>query len=280
MRQEINKLREYRQKSEKILRLLATGNQSDLVVRKLQQNEPLEDIIEQLGGYSPNIKGAQSGLSSHRRESFTFSDRTGADGCVSPCLDETDVYHFKNGSRWTELPFGDSVIEHLLLLYFCWEYPIFSNFSKRHFARDFNTGRNKYCSPLLVNSILAVGCRFSDRVEARTVTDDLETAGEHCYLEAERLLTICRSERTVTVIQSMGLMSTWLASRGDYRKARFYAAQALRMAVEIGLHPENTSNDIFDDTCDVYNATYWGAIMLDQSVGSSLYMFCVTHQLI
>jgi hypothetical protein len=263
MRQEINKLRKYRQISEKIFDLLATGNRSDLIISKLQRKEPLEDIIEQLGGYSPSITSAQSGLSSQRRESLT-SERAKSDGYVSPGLDENDVYCFRNGSQWTELPFSDSVIEHLLLLYFCWEYPIFSSFSKRHFARDFNTGRGKFCSPLLVNSILAVGCRFSDQVEARMVIDDPETAGEHCYLEAERLLAICRGERTVTVIQSMGLMSTWLASRGNYRKARFYARQALRMAVEVGLHQENISADILDDACEVWNATYWGAFMLDQ----------------
>jgi hypothetical protein len=268
MRQEINELRTYRQKAEKILDLLATGYRSDFVISKLQQKEPLEDIIEQLGGRSPTVGSLMSGLSSQQCESLapggTDGDGQSSTGYVSPGLDETEMYCFKNGSRWTEVPLSDTVIEHLLLLYFCWEYPIFSSLSKRHFARDFNNGKSKYCSTLLVNSILAIGCRFSDQVEARMVPDDVDTAGMQCYLEAERLLSMCRGERSVTLIQSIGLMSTWNASRGDYRKAQFYAAQALRIAVEVGLHQDGDSNEMPDDVREVRNTTFWGTFMLDQ----------------
>jgi hypothetical protein len=170
---------------------------------------------------------------------------------------------FKNGSRWTDLPLGDSVIEKVLLLYFCWEYPIFSCLSKHHFVKDFNSGRDRYCSSLLVNAILAVGCQLSDRIEARMDPDDSETAGVHCYAEAESLLKICLKDQSVTIVQAMALMSTWNAGHGDYRKARSYARQSIQIATEMGLHRTDI-DELSEDTREVRSTTFWGAFMLDQ----------------
>jgi hypothetical protein len=303
MRQEINELRRYHQVSEKVLEILASGDQSGFIIRKLQLHEPLDQIIEQLGGCSPAAESTQSGHSPQARRQSTLTDRTDSINSIntagqvkmehaSHVMDETGIYFFKSintagqvkmehashvmegtgiyffkhGSRWTEVPLGDIFIEHLLLLYFCWEYPIFSSLSKRHFAEDFNAGRGTCCSSLLVNGILAVGCRFSDHIEARMDPEDSDTAGMHCYLEAERLLSLCRAERSVTVVQSMYLMSTWNASRGDYKKARYYSGQAIRMAVEMGLHQDGEPGDIPDDMREVRNTTFWGSFMLDQYV--------------
>jgi hypothetical protein len=269
MRQQIFELQRYRRLSEKILAELAIEGRSDLIIHKLRQKERLEDIYEQLSEFSPMVGSLESG---HSREWWCESPKLdGSDDEVqakirraSPGLDEAEMDSFKHGSRWTDISLSDTVIEPILLLYFCWEYPIFSGISKRHFVKDFNTGQVRYCSSLLVNAILAVGCQFSDQIEARTDTDDSETAGTHCYAEAERLLLMCHNERSVTVIQAMGLMSTWNASRGDYRKARFYAGQSIRMAVEMGLHEERCIDEMSEDIREVRNTTFWGAFMLDQ----------------
>lgn len=269
MRQEINELRSYHQMSEKIFEILANGGRSDLIIDKLQQKEPLVEILDQLGIHSPPVESSTGASSSRQRRESRLSDGSGGgsqtmNDYASPSPDETEIYSFKNGSQWTQLPISDTVIEHLLLLYFCWEYPIFSSVSKRHFVRDFNSGEERFCSSLLVNGMLAVGCRFSDQVEARMDPNDSDTAGMQFYLEAERLLALHRGERSATVIQVMGLMSTWNSSRGDYKKARFYAGQAIRMAVEVGLHLDGDPDEIADDTREVRNTTFWGAFMLDQ----------------
>jgi hypothetical protein len=266
MRQEISELRSYHQMSEKMFEILANGDRSDLIINKLQQKEPLTEILEQLGIHSPPVEAVSS--SQQRRESL-LSDGSGGGSqsrtdYMSPNPDDTELHSFQNGSQWTKLPLSDTVIENLLLLYFCWEYPIFSSLSKRHFVKDFNSGQDRYCSSLLVNGMLAVGCRFSDQIEARMDPNDGDTAGMQFYLEAERLLAVHRGERSVTVIQAMGLMSTWNSSRGDYKKARFYAGQAIRMAVEVGLHLDGDPDELPDDTREVRNTTFWGALMLDQ----------------
>jgi hypothetical protein len=264
MRQEICELRTYCRQSEKIFESLAIDVQSDFIIHKLQQNERLEDIYKQLTENSPITGSLESGQSSQRWYESPQSDGSDDEVQASPSSDEASMDSFKHGSRWTDLSLSDTIIEQLLLLYFCWEYPIFSCLSKHHFVKDFNSGKGRYCSALLLNAILAVGCRFSDHVEARTDPDNSETAGMHCYAEAERLLKICHKERSVTIVQSMILMSTWNASRGDYRKARFYAGQSIRMATEVGLHQERDIDEMSEDAREVCNTTFWGAFMLDQ----------------
>lgn len=273
MRQEITELRRYRELSEKIFEQLAFGDQAGSIIAKLQQHEPLEDIVSQLSGGSPaaESKDSQTQQESLRndRTDWINTDYEGQAEDLSHDMGDTGPWTFKHGSRWTSVPLSDTLIEHLLLLYFCWEYPVFSSLSQRQFAHDFNTGQGPYCTSLLVNGILAVGCRFSDKLEARSEPENGDTAGMHCYLEAERLLSLCRGEQSLAVVQSMCLMSTWNASRGEYGVARYYAGQAMRTAVEMGLHQDSNSSDVPYDMLEVRSTTFWGAFMLDQYVRPS-----------
>lgn len=282
MRQELNELRKYHEVSEKVFGLLRSTDKSSLVISRLQQQEPLEHIVEELGGFSIGSESNPSpyvrGVSPHtdRANSIDLENQSIA-GDISHGLDHTVAYSFKHGSRWTEVPLSNTSIEHLMLLYFCWEYPIFSSISMRPFARDFNTGRTTFCSPLLVNGILAVGSRFSDQAELRTDPEDINTAGMHCYLEAERLLSLCYRERSVTVVQGMCLMSTWNASRGDYKNARYYSKQAIQIAVEAGLHQGSNASSVPNDIREVHRTAFWGAFMLDQYAGRPPLILCVRN---
>jgi hypothetical protein len=98
---------------------------------------------------------------------------------------ESPPYHIVD--QWTDVTSNHELIEHLSMLYFRWEYPLFASVSKDQFLADFRSGRRRYCSPLLVNALLAVGCRFSDRIECRSDPSDPDP-GEHFFMEAKRLL--------------------------------------------------------------------------------------------
>ena len=69
--------------------------------------------------------------------------------------------------RWTEVTDNGLFVDHVMALYFCWEYPTFASLNKEHFLEDFRNGTPRYCSSLLVNTILSLGCRFSNQPEAR-----------------------------------------------------------------------------------------------------------------
>jgi hypothetical protein len=89
--------------SEKILESLATDDQTDFILLKLQQKERVEDILEQLSRRSLADGSSKFGPSSQSRHVSLASDRSDADikstaEYVPPGLDETNIDNFKRGS--------------------------------------------------------------------------------------------------------------------------------------------------------------------------------------
>jgi hypothetical protein len=167
---------------------------------------------------------------------------------------------------WTQVTSDGEFVEHLMALYFCWEYPTFASLSKEHFLDDFRTGRRRHCSSLLVNAMLAVGCRFSTQASARADADNSNTAGDHFFAEAVRLLEQEKDRHNLTTIQALGLMSIREASSGRSSESIYYAGQSVMIAIEMGLHLQSQSGGGDDATLDhaVKSATFWGAFSLDQ----------------
>lgn len=164
---------------------------------------------------------------------------------------------------WTNIT-GDSVlVQHLLALYFCWEYPTFASLSKEHFLEDFRDGRHRFCSPILVNAILALGCRFSSQPNTRANANDPHTSGDHFFKECLRLFHEETDHHSLTTIQALGIMSIREASCGRDSESWYYAGQSIRLAIEMGLHQIQDEGNL-DDEAAVQAATFWGAFALDQ----------------
>ena len=124
------------------------------------------------------------------------SDEVRGAGPLSPAVHEQMGLHSKTredrrvpSASWTTKTTKDDLVDHLLGLYFCWEYPTFASLSKEHFMADFRRGLPMFCSSLLVNAVLALGARFSDiPVDGRKELHDARTAGQPFFDEAKRLL--------------------------------------------------------------------------------------------
>lgn len=170
--------------------------------------------------------------------------------------------------RWTNVTPNIEFVNHIMALYFCWEYPTFASLNKEHFLDDYRTGSTRYCSSLLVNTILALGCRLSNHAEARSDPYDGSTAGDHFFAEAVRLLELEEDKHVLTTIQALGLMSLREASCGRSSESLFHSGQSIRLAIEIGLHRDTQDNASKAAEIDheVRSATFWGAFSLDQYV--------------
>lgn len=166
-------------------------------------------------------------------------------------------------STWTTLTGDPGLVQHLLALYFCWEYPTFASLSKEHFLKDFMEGRPRFCSSILVNALLALGCRFSSQPNTRSNPDDPHTSGNHFFKECQRLYYQEQNHHKLTTIQALGIMSIREASCGRDSESWYYAGQSIRLAIEMGLHRlQDDGQD--DDESAVQSATFWGAFALDQ----------------
>ena len=163
---------------------------------------------------------------------------------------------------WTAITNDNNLVQHLLALYFCWEYPTFASLSKEHFLSDFRDGRQRYCSPILVNALLALGCRFSTRPMTRENPNDPYTSGDHFFKESQRLFAQETDHHILTTIQALGIMSIREASCGRDSESWYYAGQSIRLAVEMGLH--RIQDGLDEDELAVQAATFWGAFALDQ----------------
>ncbi|RYP71316.1 hypothetical protein DL771_004893 [Monosporascus sp. 5C6A] len=186
---------------------------------------------------------------------------SGADQILAPSEDWSDTKLPR--STWTTVTSDVNLVRHLLALYFCWEYPTFASLSKEHFLRDFNAGRHRYCSPILVNALLALGCRFSEQPTTRTDPNDPHTSGDHFFKEALRLLSRETNHHCLTTIQALGIMSIREASCGRDSESWYYAGQSIRLTNEMGLH--RLAGDGDPDELAVQAATFWGAFALDHA---------------
>lgn len=163
---------------------------------------------------------------------------------------------------WTDITSDDRLVQHLLALYFCWEYPTFASLSKEHFLRDFRHGSSRYCSPILVNALLALGCRFSTQPNTRANPNDPYSSGDHFFRESQRLFAKETNHHRLTTIQALGIMSIREASCGRDSESWYYGGQSIRLAIEMGLHRVQDEAD--EDELAVRAATFWGAFALDQ----------------
>ena len=164
---------------------------------------------------------------------------------------------------WTTVTDDAFTVCHLLALYFCWEYPTFASLSKEHFLKDFATGNHRFCSPMLVNALLALACRFSSRPGTRANEADAHTSGDHYFQEALELFQKEKSRNHLTTIQALGIMAIREASCGRDGESWWYAGQSITLAIEMKLH-EKPGMGADKDESDVRAATFWGAFALDQ----------------
>lgn len=183
-------------------------------------------------------------------------------------------------TSWTTVTNDDELVKHLLHMYFTWHYTYFTTLSKQLFFRDFNLGQPPantkrkvyYCTPLLVNAILALGCHFTSRPDARSDPNDSATAGDHFFKEAKRLIMENDEHEhpQLTTVQAFALMSVREAGCGREAKGWVYSGMSFRMACDMGLNLDNgrlsTNKSINGDDAeeDARRITFWGCYLFDK----------------
>ncbi|KAF1966006.1 hypothetical protein BU23DRAFT_518635 [Bimuria novae-zelandiae CBS 107.79] len=178
-------------------------------------------------------------------------------------------------TSWTTVTSDPELVRHLINMYFCWHYSFFTTLSKHLFMKEFQLGKpppgsrrkTEYCTPLLVNAMLALGCHFTSWPAARAVRDDSATAGDHFFKEAKRLILEddLHEVPALTTVQALALMSVREAGCGREAKGWVYSGMSFRMACDLGLNIDVPSKGKIDETEeDARRITFWGCFLFDK----------------
>jgi hypothetical protein len=174
---------------------------------------------------------------------------------------------------WTRVTDDESLVSHLMTMYFTWHYPFFTILAKDVFYRDYVRGfSGQYCSSLLVNAMLALGCHFSSYQGALDDPRDLATAGNHFFKEAKRLVLEHDEHENAKLctVQAFALMSVREAGCGREGKGWVYSGLSFRMAFDLGLNLDASSlgaaHDLTEEEIDARRITFWGCYLIDKFV--------------
>lgn len=189
---------------------------------------------------------------------------------------EPGIFNENPITSWTRVTTDPRLIMHLMNMYFNYHYPYFTTLSRKLFWRDFMRGKagllpgTVYCSSLLVNAMLALGCHFTDIPGAFGIPGDSRTKGDHFFAEAKRLITEndeYEKPRLVTV-QALALMSVREAGCAREAKGWVYSGMSFRMALDIGLNLEGDGLDkehMTEEEIDARRITFWGCFLFDKT---------------
>ncbi|KAH6856616.1 fungal-specific transcription factor domain-containing protein [Chaetomium sp. MPI-CAGE-AT-0009] len=181
-------------------------------------------------------------------------------------------------TSWTEVTKDSQLIIHLINMYFDWHYTYFATLSKSLFYRDFLKGKPQgqprttvYCTPLLVNVMLALGCHFTSVAGAFAVPGDSRTKGDHFFAEAKRLIVENDeyAKPKLTTVQALALMSVREAGCGREANGWVYSGMSFRMAQDIGLNlnlggAAKDKGSLDEQEVDARRITFWGCFLFDK----------------
>ncbi|KAI9686064.1 MAG: hypothetical protein M1822_004047 [Bathelium mastoideum] len=139
-------------------------------------------------------------------------------------------------SMWTNVSNDDGLLKTLIRHYFHYEYQWLCCFHKDHFLDDMLSGSTRYCSSLLVNSVLALACGCYHAIEDRLEYWNPESLGYRFLAEAKRLWELEQGAKSsLTTIQAALVINVILNMQSMDKLGMTYTVQALNMAHKLGL---------------------------------------------
>ncbi|CAL5867167.1 uncharacterized protein PFLUO_LOCUS1379 [Penicillium psychrofluorescens] len=168
-------------------------------------------------------------LSDPEKEDVEQTDASGG-----ACSESIGCRHFLNIEPGID-SIPNELQSHLLDLYFEWEQPWYPVINEKLFRESLAYG-GRYCSSLLLNCVLALGSRYSDRLEVRTDPNDSNTAGKAFIEKAERLIPHDLKWPSITTIQSLTIMNMVYVAMGSDAAGWLHQGMAIRLALDMGFN--------------------------------------------
>lgn len=173
---------------------------------------------------------------------------------------------------WTRLTHDDDLVSHLVSAYLTWYHTAYHAIAEDLFIQEMSAGdlSSQFCSPILVNAILAIGCFFSDRPGAFGDPNNPSSRGQHFLEESMRLWAKEAGKPRLTTIQAGQCLTIALTLSGKDRLGIIYLNQLHSMADELIFRTQRSKPSNSDDAelWKSLSLAVWCLYLLD--VGYSL----------
>ncbi|KJZ79148.1 hypothetical protein HIM_01299 [Hirsutella minnesotensis 3608] len=156
---------------------------------------------------------------------------------VEPRLSDVKV------SLWTTVCSDDTLMRQLLAALFRCEYQFTAAFHKDLFLEDMAAQRSDFCSPLLVNIVLAYSCVCHPSLRDRAEYWNPRTLTYRFCAEARRIWEFEAGEPRITTIQAGILFSVFYNLCGLDEIGQSYRIHAVALARELRLFERDAHND-------------------------------------
>ncbi|KAJ5681877.1 uncharacterized protein N7477_001817 [Penicillium maclennaniae] len=178
---------------------------------------------------------------------------------------------------WTTVTDDDDLVSHLVSLYLTWGYPFYAFFCRDTFVKHMKLGHlnSDFCSPFLVNALLANACFYSDYAEAYSLPGDVKRKGAHFLAEAEWHLKSHqlegRSDTRLVSLQATLLLYERYSLSGYDNNGYTMLHQAIGMAESLGIVNKAKminldTPHISKDMISSLQRTAWGLFQIDTIV--------------
>ncbi|KAI1449337.1 hypothetical protein F5Y02DRAFT_413848 [Annulohypoxylon stygium] len=142
-------------------------------------------------------------------------------------------------SKWTSVSSDNPMLRVLLQIYFVFEFPFHPCFQKDFFLEDMFVGTKRFCSPLLVNAILAAAWHGYTRMKNRAEYWQPDNLGYRFLAEALRLFELEQATPTITTVQAAAIINLAYNLNGIDELGWVYARKSLEMAQRMSLFSLN-----------------------------------------
>jgi hypothetical protein len=177
--------------------------------------------------------------------------------------------------------------EHLISCYFEWNNPWCQYVNEDLFRQSERAG-GRYSSPFLLNSVLALGSRYSDRSEVRPFTCHPNCAGRRFLAKAESFLHKELKKPTITTIQALAILGLFYVvsdlritmclsfnsakAIGQDAAGWLHHGMAIQLALDMGMNLDSTvlngSQRFPPEEIELRRQVYW-ALYCDNKFWSS-----------
>ncbi|KAJ5637068.1 hypothetical protein N7490_006947 [Penicillium lividum] len=177
---------------------------------------------------------------------------------------------------WTVVTDDNDLVSHLVSLYFIWDHPCVQFLDQSIFLEHMRRGEvdSEFCSPALVNSLLAMASTYSDRPSVFSDPNDKFSRGQKFLEEAERLLRAEEGEPRLVNVQALLFMCHVLSCQGKTNLGWQMLGLAIQMArgLELFAHrnTKKRGSNLSPEMVKVRTITAWSIASLNLQMSTTL----------